>query len=100
MSSYLARSTLKFTARVCVCVCVVSVVQWTCNNCIRLRRKCRKWGRAPPAPNVDWNRPGPARDHVHGTARDGNGRCAESLEALPAPTHTHTQDRYPALRGD
>ena len=49
----------------------------------------------------------PHRGHVHGTARarDGTGRdgqCAESLEALPAPTHTqtHTQDRYPALRGD
>ena len=51
-------------------------------------------------------RPGPARDHVHGTGTGtgtgGDGRCPESLEALPAPTHTHThtQNSYPALRGE
>ena len=43
---------------------------------------------------------------MHGTgtarARAWHGRCPESLEALLAPTHTHTntQDRYPALRGE
>ena len=70
-----------------------------------LEKKC---GPASPAPNVDRSRPGPARDHVHGhghgtgTGRARDGRCAESLETLPAPTHTqtHTQDRYPALRGE
>ena len=46
----------------------------------------------------------PRARHGMGTGRDG--RCAESLEALPAPTHTHThthtpiQNHYPALRGD
>ena len=57
-----------------------------------LKKKC---GPASPAPNVDRSRPGPARDHVHGTgrARARDGRCAESLEALPAPTHTHTHPR-------
>ena len=42
-------------------------------------------------------------DHAVRHWRPGRpGRCAESLEARPAPTHTHTptQNRYPALRGE
>ena len=39
------------------------------------------------------------RGHVHGMgrARDGHGRCAESLEALPRPPHAHTHTHTPKI---
>ena len=66
------------------------------------------WGRRPPlgaAPPSGGGAPlcgvhrghaaplcGGHRGHVHGTARARarDGRCAESLEALPPPPHAHT----------